>query len=95
MARTECLALACLGTMIPAPLAPLQAGSDAQPAGIAVQPPMLDNVHDGRHLLASEVTSSCVRLLARAWFCVCGCASFQLFFFMKTLKITKNLPGGL
>ena len=58
--------------MILAPLAPLQAASVVQFAGCAVQPAMLNSVHDVRRWLASEVASSCLRLFVRAWLCVCG-----------------------
>ena len=59
--------------MIPAPAAPLQAGSVVQLAGSAVQQAMLNSVHDDRRWL-SEVTLSCVCAFVRFWFCVCVCA---------------------
>ena len=60
--------------MLVAPMAPLQAGSVAQLAGSAVEPALLNSVHDVRRWLASDVNSSCVCSLFRAWLCVCGCA---------------------
>ena len=59
--------------MIPAPAAPLQAGSVVQLAGSAVQQAMLNSVHADRRWL-SEVTLSCVCAFVRFWFCVCVCA---------------------
>ena len=56
--------------MIPAPAAPLQAGSVVQFAGSAVQQAMLNSVHDDRRLLVSEVTSSCFWSLVLVWLCV-------------------------
>ena len=46
-------------------MAPLRPGSVVRFAGSAVQPAMLNSVHSVRRLLASEVSSSCVRLLVR------------------------------
>ena len=49
---------------MPAPLAPMQAGSVAQLAGSAVQPTMPNSAINVCRWLASEVNSSCVCLFA-------------------------------
>ena len=74
--------------MILAPLAPLQAASVVQFAGCAVQPAMLNSVHDVHRWLSSEVTSSCAfvcsSLVMCLWWCgivdvcVCTCVRVHL-----------------